>query len=162
MSEISYGSAPFPVREDLPAAHRRAWRRLAEPGTWWTGAERLAIAAEVRNARRCRLCAERKEALSPDGVSGEHAALGALPEAALEVVHRLTTDNGRLSRAWFDKTLAAGLDDVRYVETVGVVVTLLSIDSFCRGIGVPVHPLPEPVPGEPSRRRGIARVSRAG
>jgi hypothetical protein len=162
MSEITYDSAPVPVREDLPAAHRRAWQRLAEPGTWWTGAERVAIAAEVRNARKCRLCAERRAALSPDGVSGKHDALGALPPAALEVVHRLTADNGRLSRAWFEKTLAAGLDDVHYVETIGVVVTVVSIDSFCRGIGVPVHPLPEPVPGEPSRRRPTgARAERA-
>ncbi len=153
MSAISYDSAPVPVREDLPAAHRRAWRRLAEPGTWWTGAERVALAAEVRNARQCRMCAERRKALSPNGVAGEHTALDALPAAAVEVVHRLTTDNGRLSRAWFEKTLAAGLDETHYVEIIGVVVTVLSIDSFCRGIGVPLHPLPEPVPGEPSRRR---------
>jgi len=152
MSEISYDSAPVPVREDLPAAHRRAWRRLAEPGTWWTGAERVAIAAEVRNARRCRLCAERKQALSPDAVSGEHDSAGALP-AAVEVAHRVTVDNGRLSRTWFEKTLATGLDDARYVEIIGVVITVVSIDSFCRGIGVPPHALPEPLAGEPSRRR---------
>ena len=101
MSEISYDDAPVPVREDLPAAHRRAWRRLAEPGTWWTGAERVAIAAEVRNARRCRLCAERKQALSADSVSGQHDTVGGLPTAAVEVAHRVTVDNGRLSQTWF-------------------------------------------------------------
>jgi hypothetical protein len=153
MSEITYDGAPIPVRENLPAAHRRAWRRLAEPGTWWTGAERVAIAAEVRNARKCRLCAERAQALSPGAVNGEHDTIRALPAPAVEVIHRVTVDNGRLSRAWFEKTLAAGLDDAQYVEIIGVVVTVVSIDSFCRGIGVPPHPLPEPVAGEPSRRR---------
>jgi hypothetical protein len=32
-------------------------------------------------------------------------------------------------------------------------VAIVSIDSFCRGIGVPLHPLPAPRPGEPSRYR---------
>jgi hypothetical protein len=153
MSEISYDSAPVRVRPDLPAAHRRAWRRLAEPGNWWTGAERVAIAAETRNAHRCQLCAERREALSPNALSGEHDSVSPLPAAALEVIHRVTLDHGRLSRAWFEKTLATGLNDAHYVEIIGVVVTLVSIDSFCRGLGLPPHPLPEPVPGEPSHYR---------
>jgi len=153
MSGIDYGAAPVPVREDLPAAHRRAWRRLARPGSWWSGSERVAIAAEVRNAPSCPLCRERKAALSPGAVAGRHAALGGLPDAALDAVHRITTDPGRLTTAWFEETLAAGLGDGRYVELVGVVVTVVSIDSFCRGLGVPLHPLPEPEPGEPSRRR---------
>jgi alkylhydroperoxidase family enzyme len=153
MSEISYDAAPVPIREDLPAAHRRAWQRLAQPGNWWTGAERVAIAAEVRNARQCRLCAERGEALSPAAGSGEHDTVTALPTAAVEVIHRVTLDHGRLTRSWFEKTLAAGLDDAHYVEIIGVVVTVVSIDSFCRGLGVPLHPLPEPIPGEPSQRR---------
>ena len=46
MPPFSYAGAALPVREDLPATHRRAWRRLAEPGTWWSGRERVAIAAE--------------------------------------------------------------------------------------------------------------------
>jgi hypothetical protein len=43
-------SARIHVREDLAAAHDRAWARLARAGTWWTGAERVAIAAEARRA----------------------------------------------------------------------------------------------------------------
>jgi alkylhydroperoxidase family enzyme len=153
MSEFSYAEAPVAVRADLPEAHRRAWRRLAAPGTWWTGEERVAIAAETRNAARCGLCGRRKAALSPHTVEGEHDGLGALPEAAVEVIHRVVTDPGRLSRAWFEKTLASGLSDAQYVEIVGVVVTVVSIDSFCRALGVPAETLPEPEPGEPSRRR---------
>jgi len=153
MSGIDYGAAPVPVRQDLVAAHRRAWRRLARAGCWWRGSERLAIAAEVRNAPACPLCRERKAALSPGAVAGRHASLDVLPEAAVEAVHRITTDPGRLSSAWFQQTLASGLSDGQYVELVGVVVTLVSIDSFCRGLGVALHPLPAPEPGEPERRR---------
>src|SRR5207249_196008 len=61
---ISYDSAAVPVREDLVLAHARQWERLARPGTWWTGAERVAIAGEVRSAVTCELCRQRKASLS--------------------------------------------------------------------------------------------------
>ena len=50
---IDYSAAPFPVRGDLILAHQDAWSRLASEGTWWDGATRVAIAAEVRAARGC-------------------------------------------------------------------------------------------------------------
>lgn len=130
--------------------------RLAEPGTWWTGAERVAIAAELRAARDCALCLERLRAVSPEAAQGRHDGPGVLPESAIEVIHRLTTDPARLGKAWFEKIRASGLDDGRYVEIVGVVTTVMSVDYFCRGLGVPLHPLPEPQPGEPSRYRPAA------
>ena len=44
MPDISYSAALVPVRDDFAAAHTRFWKRLASPGAWWTGAERVAIA----------------------------------------------------------------------------------------------------------------------
>ena len=41
------------------------WSQLGLPGTWWTGAQRIAMAAETRAARECPLCRSRKKALSP-------------------------------------------------------------------------------------------------
>ncbi|MCH7708548.1 MAG: hypothetical protein IH884_08645 [Myxococcales bacterium] len=153
---LDYAKAGFPIREDLPDSHREAWRRLASAGTWWSGAERVAIAAEVRAARDCALCTARKDSLSPAAVSGVHDGPGELRPAVIEVIHWLTTDPGRLSKSWFDRVCADGLDEGPYVETVGVVVTVVSIDSFCRGIGVALHDLPEPLEGEPSRYRPAA------
>ena len=153
MQAISYGAALVPVRDDFAAAHTRFWKRLASPGAWWTGTERVAIAAEVRQARHCTLCKARRGALTPAAVEGQHDHLGALPDATVEVIHRVVTDPGRLSRKWFTETLAAGLSAEQYVEIIGTLVALVSIDSFCRGIGVPLHPLPEPRPGAPSSYR---------
>ena len=153
MPDFDYRDAPVPVRDDLRAAHRRAWERLARPGTWWTGAERVAIAAEVRQAERCALCQQRKNALSPRVVDGSHESVSAVPEAAVDVIHQVTVDPRRLSRTLFEKSLAQGLRDAEYVEIIGVAVTVLSIDQFCRGLGVSLRPLPEPRSGEPSRRR---------
>jgi hypothetical protein len=153
VSPLDYHDAPVPVRVDLVAAQSRAWERLARPGSWWTGAERVAIAAELRHAAGCALCRRRREALSPLAVAGQHDSLGALPEAAVEAIHQVANDPGRLSRVWFEKLLAAGLGDAPYVELLGVVVTVLSIDRFARALGLSPRPLPEPRPGEPARRR---------
>jgi len=156
VSGISFADAPAAVRPDLVAATRRAWQRLARPGSWWTGAERVAIAAQVRAAGDCALCRERKQALSPESGSGTHAGTHALPAAAVEVVHRVTTDPARLSRGWFERQSEDGLSDGHYVELVGVVVTVVSIDAFCRGLGLAPRALPEPEPGEPDGRRPAA------
>jgi hypothetical protein len=149
-----YQGAPLRVRDDLAAAHQRAWERLARPGTWWSGAERVAIAAETRHAPACALCQRRKAALSPEAVAGEHDRLGALPAAIVEIVHRVRTDPARLTRRWSEH-LQREVGAERYVETVGIVATVVAIDTFGRGIGAAPRPLPAPVDGAPSRRRPI-------
>lgn len=151
MQAISYDDAPAEVREDLARARQRAWERIAAPGTWFTGAERVALAAEARAALDCPLCRQRKAALTPYGVTGEHQASGALPAALVDAVHRIRTDPGRLKRSWFEGVLAAGISRNQYVEALGVLVTVVAVDTFCRGIGVQPPALPEPQAGEPSR-----------
>jgi alkylhydroperoxidase family enzyme len=153
MGTVDYAAAFVPVRDDLPAAHRRAWQHLARPGRYLSGAQRVAAAAEVRAAWSCSLCRERKQALLPAAVSGVHDGPGELPEAMVDAIHRITTDPGALSRHWFDGIREAGVSDGQYVELVGVVVTLVSVDQFCRGLGVPPHALPKPDIGEPSGER---------
>ena len=146
---LSYQHAEIPVREDFAAAHSRFWRRLAAPGAWWSGAERVAIAAEARHAWQCALCRARLDALTPSAVEGEHDHLQTLPDAAVDVIHRVMTDPGRLSRKWFDSVMEAGLSAEQYIEIVGTLVALISIDRFCLGVGVPLHDLPQPQEGEP-------------
>jgi hypothetical protein len=153
---LAYASAPTTVRRDLVDSQTRAWRSLGRPGTWWSGAARVAIATEARVAATCALCLARKAALSPYAVGGTHDGPGTLPPAAVDAVHRIATDPGRLTRAWFDGLAAAGLADAAYVELLGVVATVLGIDAFCRALGVPTHALPDPEPGEPTRRRPAA------
>ena len=148
-----YDAAKFDIRDDLTAAHLRAWKRLATPGTWWDGARRVAIAAEARNAADCGYCADCKAALSPYAVDGSHRSLGDLPDGIVEIVHRIATDPGRLTRAWFDRAIDDGVSDAEIVETVGIVATVVAVDAFTRAIGLPPHPLPAPEYGAPSRAR---------
>ena len=152
MSEF-YASAPIEIRDNLTAAHARAWDRIGRPGTWWDGDQRVAIAAEIRHAVACALCRRRKDALLPAAIGGTHDNLGALPETVVEVVHRVCTDPGRLSESWFRGVIAAGLSEERYIETVSIVAHLVAIDTMARGLGIDALPLPEPKPGLPSHCR---------
>ncbi len=153
---LGYAAAPVAVRDDLVEAQRALLDHLRRPGSWFTGAERIAIAAESRGAGTCRLCRDRKAALSPEAVRGEHdrASLGvSLAPGVVDVAHRVRTDSGRLSRAWFEHTTAPGSGPAigAYVEAVGVVALLAGVDFFCRALGVPPPALPSPLPGSPSR-----------
>ena len=150
------------IRADLADSHAATWRHIASPGTWWTAQERLAIAEEARLARDCALCAERKAAVSPFAVDGEHENAGRLPAAVIDVIHRIITDPGRLTQSWLTGVLDGGLEDTHYVELVAVAVFTHSLDIFQCALGLARVPLPVPGPasetGEPTRvRPEIAR-----
>ncbi len=140
------------IRPAQAEACDRAWRRLGQPGTWWTGAERVALLEAARAASECELCRRRKQALSPNMVEGAHAGNAMLPAAAIEAVHRLTTDPGRLTESWYRELLASGLSPHQYVELVGVVAMTTVVETFARAIGAAPPPLPPAQPGGPSRR----------
>ncbi|MDZ7824934.1 MAG: hypothetical protein U5R48_01525 [Gammaproteobacteria bacterium] len=113
------------------------------PGTWLQAEERVAVAAEARVAETCSACARARQALSPEADSGSHDRSDAsLPEAWHGLIHRVIADPGRVSRSWFDRIRTAGVEDTTYVEILGTLVTAKLIDSFCRGLGLPLHPLP--------------------
>ena len=120
---------------DIGAALQREWQRLASPGTWWTGAERVAIAAVARSAAGAE----------------EGDVVAELPLAAREAARVLTADLASTSRRWVESLVADGLDYEHYVELVGVVARLAAVDRFTTALGLGREPLPEPVAGEPSR-----------
>ena len=150
---VDYAGAGVTVRADLLEAHETMLEYIASPGAWFTGAERVAIAEESRNAGSCSLCAARKESVSPEHPEGEHDAVTALPPALVEVIHRVRVDSGRLSPRLLEQALAAGVTEEEYVETIGIVTMTAGMDYFCRALGVPVNPIPEAKPGAPTRHR---------
>lgn len=143
-----YAATDVPLRDNLREAHATSLQMIAAPGSHWTGAERVAIAEETRIAQDCPLCAERKAALSPFSVSGEHAATDTLPAAAVDAVRRLATDPGRLTRQWFESIVEV-LGAPKYVELVSVANSMIIIDSQHRAAGLPPPALPAAQPGEP-------------
>ena len=161
--QAHYATAAHPVRHDLAEAHEALREVLARPGTWWTGPERSAIATEARAAWDCALCLERKQALSPTAVNGEHDAATDLPPRLVDAIHRIVTDPGRLGRSWYEKLLADGVvQDAAYVELVSVVVVQNALDVFARAVGVDPAPVLPGAAGEPRRSRpATARVEGA-
>ena len=134
----------------MRAAYREYWERLAAPGSWWSGAQRVAIAQETRNALTCDFCARRKIALSPYALQGEHTHSGGLPEHAVDAVRLIITDQTRITQAYVEDNHRNGLSKAAYVELVGVVVAVFCIDEFHRALGLPLESLPVPVAGGPS------------
>lgn len=147
-----FESTDLPIRDELWAALAKAWAELGQAGAWLTGAQRVAVAAEARQARRCALCRSRKEALSPYAVSGRHDHQGRLPEPWVEVIHRVVTDSGRLSERWYQAALDAGLIEDELIEIISVTVIAVTVDAFALGIGLPAPALPGVGPGDPARR----------
>jgi len=142
------------MRTALEQAQNEAWRRIGLTGTWWNGRERVAIALECRAAADCQFCAERAAALSPLTVAGRHtSAEPSLPAPAIEAIHRIRTDPGRIGESWFLALRDAGLSEEAYVELVSIVAVTVAVDTFRRGSGLAPLPFPAAVPGIPSRRR---------
>src|SRR2546426_8125791 len=150
-SAVEYEGAQVPVRKDLREAHRFILDHVRSPGTWWTGTERAAIAAEARGAARCALCRERRKSLSPGAVQGRHDGPHALPENVVDTVHRIRSDPARLSRSLFDGVIAGGLEVGRYVELVSVTSVMAGVGYFARALGVAAPARPTPLAGAASR-----------
>ncbi|MEL7158289.1 MAG: alkylhydroperoxidase-related (seleno)protein [Actinomycetota bacterium] len=141
-----YADASVPIRPDLAAAHLATVEGYAQAGNHWTGAERLAMVAEVRRARAAD---ELLPWVRPTTVDGLIAEDHPLPAAAVDAIWRLTNHPGTLTRDWYEETVAGELDPGRYVELVGVVATANCLEVFAQAVGVDPVPLPAPTEDEP-------------
>ena len=139
------GRFPIPVRDDLLAALRKSWSEIGQPGTWWTGAERVAIAAVARAERRQRAKPPWTRDRSRDPVV-------VLPEKAIEAARRIAADAHTLDREWAEGVIDE-IGDAHYVEIATVVVTVSAADAFCEAMGIDHEPLPDAQSGEPSKIR---------
>src|SRR5262245_12262214 len=124
------------MRQELLEAIDKAHAALGEPGVWWTAGDRLEILQETRAARSCALCHRRRHALSPVAVSGSHDAATDLASPAIEAIHRIVSDPGRLSESWYRRTTGLGLGDEAYVELLSVVAITTALDTFDRARGI--------------------------
>ena len=103
----------------------RQWARLAGAGTWFSGAERVGIAAAAR---------------------GDRVAESAAQEAAIMIHDR----PAEITREWLADLETRGLTLAQYVEILGIVSQLRAIDTFLFGVGAAQRPLPDPVDGVPT------------
>ena len=153
-----YVNQGLPVRQRIRDAHEAAINAFAEPGTWLDSHARVAILAEARHAPSCGLCQERKAALSPYTVDGNHEARTDLADDLVEIVHRITTDSGRLTRSWYQRVIDAGISPETYVEIVGLVATSIVVDSFGASLGYDPAQPPAAKNGQPRKESNPAVI----
>ena len=130
----------------------RATESLTGAGDWLTGEQRRAAWLECRDAATNELDLARKAAISPTAVPGGHQATEQLPAEAVEVLHRIASDPGRLTRSWADDTMAA-IGDTTYTELVGIAALSAAVDTYAWALGGAEAPVPEAAAGEPARLR---------
>jgi hypothetical protein len=121
--------ATIEIDPEIDAAHDREWARLAEPGTWLTSSERVAVARTARGGQ-------------PGGDISLSTAAAAL---------RIHDHPATITQQWIEELEANGVSRLVYVEILGIVARLRALDTFTFGLGRPLRRLPAPTAGEPSK-----------
>jgi len=147
-----YADSAYPVRADLASQHARQWQKLSAPGSWGTGAQRLAVAEEARAAG---IAAGKLEAPADGGAKSD----ATLPEVVRRVVRKLAVAPQDFAQADYEAARGGGLSDAEYVELVGLVAFATDMDIFARGIGVDLQPFAPAQPGSPSREKSSRAVA---
>ena len=148
------------ARDLIESAVQHADTALLAPGDWLTGTQRRAAWVEARDARSNELDMARRDAISPAAVDGAHNASDDLPAAAVEVVHRVASDPGRLTRAWADEMMASlhgdphfggeAAGDAVYTELVGVAAIAAVVDTFACATTSAEQQMGSPTSGDPA------------
>ena len=138
------------IRKSISVAHRTALEEIARPGTWLDGWTRNQVILESRHSKDCALCQSRKKALSPYAIDGLHDTVSDLPIDYIEVIHRISSDSGRLTQSWFNRLLPEMPAEV-YIELLGIIACGVIMDTFAEGTGQELSPPLKARQGEPSR-----------
>ena len=129
--------------------HFNEW--LSGPGHWLSGAQRIDVAKATRAVADCPACRMISDVLSPKSLDHQHQCVTGLPAAVEVIIHRLISDQTRLTSADISSLSDQfGADSAyAYVEILGVAVCQFSVDEFHRGLGLALPDLPEPKEGRP-------------
>lgn len=144
MASFAFADASVTVTDEIAQSQREAWAQLGQPGSWWTGAERLAIATRARQAFSQRATPPWSRELPPEqaGLSVE----------AVAVVDQLALDAGKIDSPWaFDAITALG--DGHYVELIAVVAVVVMVDIHAAATGAELEPFPTAADGQPTGGR---------
>jgi len=107
--------------DNIDKARTLACAALRGPGDWLSGDERAEVWHQTRASTNDPLNRARRQAISPEAVAQQHPAGRHLSAAAVDVVHRVASDPGRLTRPWAE---------------VGVTAIARTLDCFDTAIGV--------------------------
>lgn len=115
----------------IESAISAALTAIASPGSFFTGAERIAFSEQARAAR------------------GLGEASTRLPTVVADTVTRVAVEAMSTRHEHVQAWEQDGRDILAYVELVSVVAQTAGIDSYRLALGNYLDALPTPVPGEP-------------
>ncbi len=132
------GPHDSPVDDRLAATIDRAWSHIASPGSFFTGMERVEIAALARARRH-----------------GHDRPDTTLSTTVVETVETMAADAHTITAEWVAGREAAGVSRTAYVELLSVTCFAVVADTFEFGIGASglgdgLRALPEAIPGGPT------------
>lgn len=140
----------LPLSQHLRDSHAEAWATIGSPGDFFTARDRVEMVRVAREAATCDLCLDRRAALSPNAVEGHHNVRSSLPDVVVDMIHRIRSDPGRLTRSWFDNVVSE-ISRQEYVEIVSVINSSVIIDTLHNSLGLGVPQLPIQQQGRPRR-----------
>lgn len=135
------------VDAEIVAAAQICWDHLGRPGAWWSGPQRLAIAADARAAAPRPLWDRAPELAAvgdePDGVltAFEHA-----------LVERVAVQPSSIDLATYEH-IVDRIGEDRYAELAAIVSQIVPIDHLHDALGLDRERLPDPVDGRPTGER---------
>ena len=138
------------LSQHLRDSHADSWALIGSAGDFFSARDRIEMVRVSREALTCSFCAERKAALSPYAVTGKTTIKSHLPDVVVDMILRIRTDPGRLTKDWFDGVVSE-VSKQEYVEIVSVINSAVIIDTLHNALGLGVPPLPEPRPGRPRK-----------
>ena len=125
------------MRPDLADAHERTWAALSSAGTWWSGAQRHALATAAIDAMW-------------SGDNEPRSATTNVPMVAMHAAARLGSGRPHVTRAWYE-SVRDQIGALAYVELVGIVATAAAASSLRRTLGWTDNVLPDPDDEPPTR-----------
>lgn len=148
-------SSSVAVRPDLESAQRAVWAAIGAPGSQWSGAQRVELAATALAA----LDAEQPLApwVAPSTAAGALPDELASPAAAHDVVYRVARHCGTLTADWH-RQMADRIGDLAYIEAVALTCEVAAIWSFRRAVGLDPWELPAVQPGSPTGETAVRLV----
>ena len=138
-----YSDSSFAIRSDLAAVHGATMESFCAPGTWFNAKERREIVALSRRAR-----AERGFEIL--GYVDEVKNID-LPSGALKLIDMVSCESEKIDKNFYLELVSNGLLAEQYVEIVGLVTRAISVDTFCRSLGLSMCLLADARDGVPSR-----------
>lgn len=109
------------------------YTRLSAPGTWWSGEQRIAIVATMRQAQQ-----------------GDFETSLCLGEAVSGFIHKTAVTAHEIDEDYV-KAAQQFMTPLQLVELTAIVAQFSALDTFLHGAGFSLRSLPEPIEGEPTR-----------